>query len=226
MTTKLPRAQGLPTTYATRCFDGQAFVLQELYSGDLERALPGLSLPDKFKIASDCLTGLSTLHEEHWVHRDLKTTNILIRRSSEGRIDKVAVSDFDFMEREYQIEGNPGSFYLGSPYFAAPEKCAGQNETRKSDIWSMGMIFYHLFENLLQDGFKEKIKELMDMNEDDAMNFLGQKCIRQEEWLPEPKDKQSVDHLIWRMLQNKPETRISASAALIQLSSAQGHLSE
>src|SRR5207253_466300 len=82
-------------------------------------------------------------HERNILHRDLQPANILI----DSATDQPRITDFGLAK---QLETNTdltlSGQVLGSPNYVAPEQASGQRGlvTRRSDIYSLGAILYHL----------------------------------------------------------------------------------
>jgi len=83
-------------------------------------------------------SGLRYLHEKGIIHRDLKPQNILLSEDSHGATLKIC--DFGFARF---IEAQMTSI-LGSPLYMAPEIMMGRSYTAKSDLWSVGCIFFEM----------------------------------------------------------------------------------
>jgi mitogen-activated protein kinase kinase kinase len=89
------------------------------------------------------LRGLSYLHEQGIVHRDIKSANILV--SQDGVIK---LSDFgaskkiksEFVEDENEICKS----LKGSPYWMAPEVAARIGHSYAADIWSVGCVMIEM----------------------------------------------------------------------------------
>ena len=80
---------------------------------------------------------LKYIHQRKIIHRDLKTRNVFLRRN------KVKLGDFGVsrMMRSYNEYANT---FAGTPYYMSPEVLKQEGYNFKSDIWSLGCIFYEL----------------------------------------------------------------------------------
>ena len=87
------------------------------------------------------------LHEERFIHRDLKLENIMFLNNSEnspvriidlGMSAKLNVDDV-FIDKVYLV---------GTPGFYAPESITNQEYSVKTDIWQLGCILYMLLSGL------------------------------------------------------------------------------
>jgi tetratricopeptide (TPR) repeat protein len=82
------------------------------------------------------LEGLAHLHNNNIIHSDLAPKNILLQRGIPHLID-FGVSKI-FTSTHSTVEGSSGT-----PIYMAPEVYNGET-SRRSDIWSVGVIFYQL----------------------------------------------------------------------------------
>lgn len=96
------------------------------------------------------LIGLSYLHNENIIHRDIKGANILIdvkgtvKISDFGISKKVGNSDIGAGDDENKKPGKRASLQ-GSVYWMAPEVVKQTAYTKKADIWSVGCLIVEMF---------------------------------------------------------------------------------
>lgn len=99
-----------------------------------------LSAAEATRIGIEMCQALAAVHAEGIIHRDVKTSNIL--REEGGRH---VLADFGlgaFVERE---SGNEKlDRIVGSPFFMSPEQVSGQPLDARSDLYSVGVVLYHL----------------------------------------------------------------------------------
>jgi serine/threonine-protein kinase len=105
----------------------------------LKEAAPGESLPNlvALSVFRQLLEGLAAAHARGIYHRDIKPSNVLIDRKGCVRIADFGIA---FLSDETSIT-RTGSF-LGTPGYSAPEQAEGLDTTDKTDVFSMGILFY------------------------------------------------------------------------------------
>lgn len=122
--------------------NGIYFITMEFIEGDdLSMLLRRIGrLPsDKANEASRQLCfGLHAIHEAGILHRDLKPANIIIDSKGKARI-----TDFGIAGVESDLTRE--DFRSGTPAYMSPEQLDGQGVTRKSDIYSLGLLLYEIF---------------------------------------------------------------------------------
>jgi serine/threonine protein kinase len=142
--------------------DGQLYLVMEFIDGmDIQKYLHhhGGKLVHEHAIAitAHVLDALQYAHDHGVVHRDIKPANVLI--NSEGR---VKIADFGLAKRLTQSEGDEGepasgltsaNVVMGTPDFVAPEALEmGTNPDGRSDLYSVGVMFYQMLTGKLPRG--------------------------------------------------------------------------
>lgn len=102
--------------------------------------------PETFRtFASQALEGLAAAHAHGMVHRDIKAGNIMIAGNDSGGIT-VKILDFGLAkimpEPALQTMDQTGSLF-GSIYTMSPEQLSRQPIDHRTDIYSLGCVFYH-----------------------------------------------------------------------------------
>jgi serine/threonine protein kinase len=93
------------------------------------------------KTLIDLSLGLSYLHKNNIVHRDIKPRNILINGDRTALIGDLGVARFF-------PESNLLDSLTGSPVCTSPEMCSGSGYNEKTDIWSLGCVIYYLLKGV------------------------------------------------------------------------------
>lgn len=124
---------------AGRFDDTRLFLAMEyLAHGSARPSTPGGFLPLRRakSLLSDAARGLEYIHQQGFLHRDLKPGNILIGDDGAGKL-----SDFGLAER-MNATGEASPF--GYSLHLAPEEVAGEPASRMSDLYALGMTAYRL----------------------------------------------------------------------------------
>ncbi|XP_077646801.1 uncharacterized protein LOC144248633 [Lonchura striata] len=116
-------------------------------------------------VSRECLQGLDFLHANRVIHRDLKSSNILL-----GMAGSVKLAAFDSLSSEQDRR----SSMVGTAHWMAPEVVTSSPYGPKVDIWSFGIVTIEMVE-----GEPPYFKETRAM--DDLK--MGIKCISSFQWL-------------------------------------------
>jgi serine/threonine-protein kinase len=103
-----------------------------------ERELP---IERATNLTLQILDALDTMHKHGVVHRDLKPENIMVDDA-----DRIKLIDFGIAMKEdaRRITFVDMSATLGTPDYISPEQVKGQRGDQRSDIYSLGVMFYEM----------------------------------------------------------------------------------
>lgn len=122
--------------------DDHAHIAMEYLSGgDLkQRIQAGISEADAVEYARQIASALGKVHSVGILHRDLKPGNVMLREDG-----SIALIDFGLAKRmrlEQEMTGSGEIF--GTPYYMSPEQGHADDVDARSDIYSLGVIFYEM----------------------------------------------------------------------------------
>lgn len=180
--------------------DDHAYIAMEyLPAGSLAMKLsaplePCIAINYTQQIAS----ALSVIHSSGVLHRDLKPSNIMFRDDT-----NIALIDFGLakqMELEAALTGNGQIF--GTPHYMSPEQGHGQNLDARSDIYSLGCLFY------------EMLVGRRPFVSGSAMGIIYQHAHADRPGLGENLD--SCSRVLERMYAPDPQNRFSSAEQLLE----------
>jgi len=109
--------------------------------GDLDaRIRTGLEPVEALDILSKVASALDFAHREGVVHRDVKPANILFRRDGTPVLTDFGIAKRTRVDSELTSTGT----ILGSPYYMSPEQTEGTSLDGRTDVYSLGIIFYEM----------------------------------------------------------------------------------
>jgi serine/threonine-protein kinase len=98
-----------------------------------------LPLLNVFKLTILSAEALSYAHEQNVVHRDIKPANIMYVPES----STIKLTDFGIARITDSSKTKTG-MVLGTPSYMSPEQLAGHKVDGRSDLFSLGVMFYQL----------------------------------------------------------------------------------
>ena len=119
--------------------DFRYIVTEYFPSGSLELRIRNLMTEaDSVDIFLQIAAALGAVHGAGLCHRDLKPANVMMR--PDGRIVLIDFGLAMSMDSSHDVAGE----VRGSPYYISPEQAEGAAVDQRSDLYSLGIIFYEM----------------------------------------------------------------------------------
>ena len=127
-----------------------AFIVMEFVKGTPLRDL--MSSEGKFpaeravRMMRGICAGVGAAHRQGVVHRDLKPENILVVAPDDDyEFESVRVVDFGLAKLMADPDPTHSTaVVLGTPFYMSPEQCMGEPLDTRSDVYSLGAMFYEM----------------------------------------------------------------------------------
>ena len=128
--------------------NGLYYIVMEYIEGKTLKQLikkrGSLTLSEAIDIMLQLTDGISHAHDSYIIHRDLKPQNIMIREDG-----SIKITDFGIAMALNSTQLTQTNSVMGSVHYLPPEQASGKGSTIRSDIYSMGIMFYELLTGTL-----------------------------------------------------------------------------
>ncbi len=183
--------------------DGTYYIIMEYVEGKTLKQLlkkrGTLTLSEAIDIMSQLTDGMAHAHDSYIIHRDLKPQNIMIK--DDGQIK---ITDFGIAMALNSTQLTQTNSVMGSVHYLPPEQASGKGCTIKSDIYSMGIIFYELLsgslpfrgDNAVEIALKHMREPLPSLREDN------------------PSIPQSIENIIKKATAKNPKNRYDSARSM------------
>lgn len=185
--------------------EGMRFITMEYIDGeDVSSILARrgrLPAAEAAAIITQVARGLEAAHAEGVVHRDLKPQNIMMDPSG-----KVSVMDFGIARSVDAAGMTRTGALMGTPTYMSPEQAQGRKVDARSDLYTLGIIFYEL------------LTGNAPFEADNAMATLVRR-IQEKPKGPmeaEPSVPKPINDIVLKMLATQPEDRYQSAAGILR----------
>jgi serine/threonine protein kinase len=125
---------------------GLRYYAMEYVEGETLESL--LAKKDRLPVSTACqliwqlCDALEEMHSEGVVHRDLKPANVMIDKSGALKLTDLGIAKDT--SQVFNSKLTEADTTVGTVAYMAPEQLAGKDLSRRSDLYSMGIMFYQL----------------------------------------------------------------------------------
>ena len=176
--------------------DGVYYIVMEYVDGKTLKQLlkkrGNLTLSEAIDIMLQLTDGMAHAHDSYIVHRDLKPQNVMIK--DDGQIK---ITDFGIAMALNSTQLTQTNSVMGSVHYLPPEQASGKGSTIKSDIYSIGIIFYELLSGSLPFRGDNAVEIALKHMRDPLPS------LRDEN----PAIPQSIENIIMRATAKNPKNR-------------------
>ncbi|KAI6098294.1 hypothetical protein EDD16DRAFT_1527318, partial [Pisolithus croceorrhizus] len=154
------------------------------------------------------LSGVHFLHTRGVVHNDIKPANILLSQANVP-----VLVDFGFAEK-YDVQ-SPKAFHsnltYGTPEYLSPERARGMpHDTRKSDVWSLGVTFFEILVG--RTPFEYEEGEAFEKKED--LERYWDRTMRGK-WVGSYSISKAIERFLKRMIVPNADLRCTTTELLL-----------
>ena len=115
-----------------------------LYNYQLKLNNKIFNLEEGLNIFLQIVYGLDYIHHNNIIHRDIKLENIFIKKNYQNGVNNYICKIGDFGLARQIGEEESAITNCGTERYMAPEILSGQTYGKQADIWSLGVLLYHL----------------------------------------------------------------------------------
>lgn len=180
--------------------NGTYYIVMEYIDGKTLKQLikkrGALTLSECIDIMVQLTDGIDQAHSSYIIHRDLKPQNIMIQDNGE-----IKITDFGIAMALNNTQLTQTNSVMGSVHYLPPEQASGKGATVKSDIYSMGILFYELLtgnlpfkgDNAVEIAFKHIKNDIPSIRETN------------------PSIPQSIENIVLKATAKNPKNRYSSA---------------
>jgi tRNA A-37 threonylcarbamoyl transferase component Bud32 len=180
--------------------DDHAYIAMEHFpDGDLRQRMKSpLSRSQAVDYFKQIASALEAIHSVGVLHRDLKPANIMLRGDG-----SVCLIDFGLAKADaLDVELTGAREIFGTPYYMSPEQGHAEPIDARSDLYSLGIIFYEMLTG--QKPYKGN----------SAMEVIYKH--KRAELPVVPAEFAAFDPILRRLLAKAPEDRFQSARALLE----------
>jgi formylglycine-generating enzyme required for sulfatase activity/dienelactone hydrolase len=186
--------------------DGIDYIVMECVAGESLAAkvkCGPLAVRDATSIALEIAQALEEAHERGVIHRDLKPANVMITPKGQAKVLDFGVAKL--LETTNATQSLETTALIGTPLYMSPEQALGREVDGRTDLWSLGAIYY------------EMLTGRPPFRGDNAVSVL--RAITSDRCPPirevQPGLPEETDRIVNRALEKDPARRYATAAEMV-----------
>ena len=191
--------------------EGEIFIVMALIDGEtLARRISRGPIPpaEASAIAAQIAAGLACAHDLGIVHRDIKSSNIMLDASGH-----VSIMDFGLALAPEAVRLTGEGSSVGTPEYMSPEQVRGGEVDARTDIWSLGIVLFEMLTGGLPFRREHRAAVAHAILSDPVPGTPGipaglQQIVRKA-LAKDPGDRWPAAHHMARALKGEPEPAVS-----------------
>jgi serine/threonine protein kinase len=195
--------------------DGRPYIVLDFIAGrELSRIMTDrrrMPLAEVRLLLHDVAAALNYAHERGLVHRDVKPSNIMIRRRADGTRPEAVLMDFGIAKTNDALTVQTGTGAIGTIAYMAPEQIiAATAVDRRADVYSLGVTAFEMLAGEVP--FKGGPAQVL-------FAHLQERPMELRQLVPEV--PLAVSRSVAKCLEKKPEDRFRSVVEFISAFSAE-----
>ncbi|MDO8549327.1 MAG: protein kinase [Ignavibacteria bacterium] len=211
----------ISTIHSIEDSDSEVFIVMEYIDGpELKKKIESekLSIKETLDIIEQIAKGLLTAHQKGIIHRDIKSSNIMITNSGQ-----VKIMDFGLAKVKGTTLITKIGLTIGTAAYMSPEQARSESIDHRTDIWSMGVILYEMLSGKLpfRGDFEQAIIYSILNEEPESISSIRKDIpVKLEQIIQKLLNKnpnlryQSVDELLKELKELRNKTGVQAKSEI------------
>lgn len=185
--------------YDIGCYKNLNYIAMDYLPGGSvhDKMRNGLSTAEVLTITREVARALDVAHDKGYVHRDIKPENILFRQDGTAVLSDFGVAKVVSAATRVTNAGT----VVGTPHYMSPEQSRGLPIDGRSDIYSLGIVFYEMLTGVVPFQAEEAVAIAIKHLTAPIPTLPGQHSIFQ--------------NLLKKLLAKSPKDRYQSGAELV-----------